>query len=39
LLHLACWYNQPEILSNFLREFASADLRQMQEARDAVAAI
>jgi len=37
VLHLACWYNQPDLLSNLLKELPPADLREMQEAKDVVA--
>lgn len=35
---MACWYDQPELLSNLLKELPAADLRVMQEARDTVVA-
>lgn len=35
-MHVACWYNQPELLKELISELEPADRQAMQDAADAV---
>jgi len=38
LLHLACWYDQPEVLRALLSSLSADEVGELQEAKDVVRA-